>query len=85
MAEAGIDLSTARPQKLTDALAAQAQWLVTMGCGEQCPHVPGLRRDDWPLPDPKGQSEERVRRIRDEIRSRVLAFVEANGWSRPVP
>ena len=54
MREAGIDLSGAQPQQLTDDLARTAQWLVTMGCGEQCPHVPGLRRDDWPLADPKG-------------------------------
>lgn len=72
MREVGIDLSEARPQKLTDELAVGAQLLVTMGCGEQCPLVPGLRREDWPLRDPKGLPMEDVRAIRDEVRERVL-------------
>lgn len=80
MAELGIDLSSGRPQLLTEALAREAQWLVTMGCGDACPVVPGLRRDDWPLPDPKGQPVERVREIREVIRRRVAAFVAENGW-----
>jgi arsenate reductase (thioredoxin) len=71
MQEIGIDLSNARPQKLTEDLARQAQLLITMGCGDNCPCVPGLRRDDWPLRDPKGQPVEEVRIIRDEIRGRV--------------
>jgi len=71
MNEVGIDLSTARPQKLTDELARGATMLVTMGCGEACPVVPGLRREDWPLEDPKGKPMERVREIRDDIRARV--------------
>jgi arsenate reductase len=71
MREVGVDLSTAVPQKLTDALARGASLLVTMGCGEACPVVPGLRREDWPLEDPKGKPMERVREIRDEIRGRV--------------
>jgi len=71
MNEVGIDLSTARPQKLTDELARGASMLVTMGCGEACPVVPGLRREDWPLEDPKGKPMERVREIRDDIRARV--------------
>ena len=75
MQEAGIDLSEARPRKLTAELAETAQLLITMGCGDECPYVPGLRRDDWPLPDPKGQPIERVRAIRDEIRARVEALV----------
>jgi len=75
MAEVGIDLSHARPQKLTDELARQAQLLITMGCGDQCPYVPGLRRDDWPLRDPKGQPIEEVRIIRDEIRARVQSLI----------
>lgn len=75
MREAGIDLSRAQPRKLTPELAASAQLLVTMGCGDECPYVPGLRRDDWPLEDPKGQPIERVRAIRDDIRSRVEALV----------
>ena len=81
MREVGIDLSTARPQMLTDALAREAQLLVTMGCGDACPMVPGLRRDDWPLADPKGQSLDRVRSIRDAIRARVTALLAAEGWS----
>ena len=75
MKELGVDLSTARPQKLTAELAAGAALLVTMGCGEACPAVPGLRTDDWPLEDPKGKPIERVREIRDDIRRRVEALV----------
>jgi arsenate reductase len=71
MKEVGVDLSTAVPQKLTDELARGASMLVTMGCGEACPVLPGLRREDWPLEDPKGKPMERVREIRDEVRSRV--------------
>jgi arsenate reductase (thioredoxin) len=81
MREVGIDLSAARPQMLTDALAREAQLLVTMGCGDACPVVPGLRVDDWPLADPRGQSIERVRAIRDEIRARVSVLLAAEGWS----
>ena len=79
MREEGIDLSGARPQKLTTELAGQAQLLVTMGCGDECPYVPGVRRDDWPLDDPKGQPVERVRSIRDDIRARVEALVVQEG------
>ena len=82
MAELGVDLSAVRPRLLTDDLARSAQVLVTMGCGEDCPIVPGVRRMDWPLPDPKGRSLEDVRTIRDEIRSRVLALLTENGWQR---
>ena len=79
MREVGIELEGV-PQKLTDELAAESAILITMGCGEQCPHVPGLRRMDWPLEDPKGKLVERVREIRDEVRGRVLALLEAEGW-----
>ena len=75
MRERGIDLSAARPRKLTTELASGAALLVTMGCGDECPYVPGLRREDWPLEDPKGQPIERVREIRDEILARVKALV----------
>ena len=75
MNEVGIDLSSARPQKLTEELARNADLLITMGCGDACPYVPGLRIDDWPLEDPKGKPVERVREIRDEIRSRVEALL----------
>jgi arsenate reductase len=79
MEEVGIDLSGARPHTLTAELAAEGQLLITMGCGDECPYVPGLRRDDWPLEDPKGQPIERVRAIRDDIRARVEALVDREG------
>jgi arsenate reductase len=75
MREVGIDLSNAKPQKLTAELAQNAEMLVTMGCGDECPYVPGLRRDDWPLPDPKGQEIESVRQTRDEIKRRILQLL----------
>jgi arsenate reductase len=77
MREEGIDLSGVRPQKLTPELASRAQLLITMGCGDDCPFVPGLRRDDWPLEDPKGRPLDRVRTIREEIRTRVEALIES--------
>ena len=79
MREAGIDVSAAVPQKLTDTLARQGSLLVTMGCGDECPFVPGLRREDWPLDDPAGQPLERVRGIREEIRRRVHTLVTREG------
>lgn len=82
MREVGLDLAGRRPQKLTPELAKGASWLVTMGCGDECPVVPGARRDDWPLADPKGQPVARVREIREEIRGRVTSFVDAQGWRR---
>jgi len=75
MQEIGIDLSHAKPQKLTEELARDAQLLVTMGCGDNCPYVPGLRRDDWPLRDPKGLPMEEVRAIRDDVQRRVHALL----------
>lgn len=71
MKEVGIDLSTAKPQPLTETLVREADLLITMGCGEECPYVPGLQREDWSLPDPKGQNINEVRRIREKIRDRV--------------
>ncbi len=82
MRDVGIDLAETRPQRLTDALARGAQMLITMGCGDACPVVPGLRRDDWPLEDPKGRSVERVREIRDEVKARVEGLLRAEGWLR---
>jgi arsenate reductase (thioredoxin) len=82
MAEVGFDLRDATPQLLTPALGEAAQLLVTMGCGESCPVVPELRREDWPLEDPKGQAPEVVRRIRDEVRGRVRRLVVERGWTR---
>lgn len=76
MREVGVDLGTAKPQRLTSALLEDATHLVTMGCGESCPVAPRhVTRLDWPLPDPKGQSVERVRAIRDEIRERVESLL----------
>lgn len=74
-----IDLSRATPQRLTADLARGATALITMGCGENCPSVPGLRIEDWPLPDPKGQEADAVVAIRDDIRERVTAFVKREG------
>jgi arsenate reductase len=82
MREVGFDLSGVRPQRLTAELAAGAAWLVTMGCGDECPVVPGARRDDWPLPDPKGRDAAQVRAIRDEVRTRVAAFVDAEDFGQ---
>ena len=82
MRETGIDLSAQRPQKLTQELAQGASLLVTMGCGDACPYIPGMKLDDWPLEDPKGRSLDEVRRIRDEIRGRVAALVDLNRWRR---
>jgi arsenate reductase len=82
MSEVGIDLSTAPTTKLTTDLARRAQMLITMGCGDQCPVVPGLERDDWALEDPKGKSLDHVRRIRDEIRDRVARLLDTHDWRR---
>ena len=79
MQEAGIDLSNAKPQKLTQELAEGASLLITMGCGDKCPYVPGLRRDEWPLRDPKGLPADEVRDIRDEVKSRVQNLIEVEG------
>jgi arsenate reductase len=84
MREIGVDLSNIRPQKLTTALAQEASLLVTMGCGESCPVVPGVERDDWPLEDPKGKAPERVRQIRDEVRKRVWRLLTERGWAMSV-
>ena len=80
MREVGIDLSAVHPRRLTPELASQASLLVTMGCGETCPFVPGLQREDWELPDPKGQPPERVRAIREDIRGRVESMIAARRW-----
>ncbi|MDB4944712.1 MAG: arsenate reductase [Labilithrix sp.] len=81
MKEVGIDLSGIEPRFLSDELAGSATMLITMGCGEACPVVPGVRRADWPLEDPKGLPLERVRAIRDEVRSRVEALLADEGWA----
>jgi protein-tyrosine-phosphatase len=76
MREVGIDLSHVKPQLLTKELADDARILITMGCGETCPALPGLDREDWALADPKGKDIELVRQIRDEIEKRVRFLVE---------
>ncbi len=77
MREIGIDLGSSKPQKLTPELARTASVLVTMGCGDACPFVPGLKTVDWALPDPKGQSLEAVRAIRDDVHERVKALIRS--------
>ena len=79
MREVGVDLADAFTRKLTPDVAREAQLLVTMGCGDECPYVPGAKRDDWPLEDPKEKPIEKVREIRDEIRKRVQALIDAEG------
>jgi arsenate reductase (thioredoxin) len=73
--ELGIDLSHRTPRKLDHQLAQQADVVVTMGCGDQCPYIPGKRYLDWALDDPKGRPLDEVRRTRDEIASRVRALI----------
>ena len=82
MREVAIDLAEMRPQALTPDLATGASLLVTMGCGDQCPAVPGLKVLDWALEDPRDQPLERVREIRDAIRGRVQELIDASGWRR---
>lgn len=76
MKELGIDLSNRKPRLLTLDLAEQADIVVTMGCGDECPFIPGKRYIDWELPDPKGQPIETVRAIRNDIKLRVEQLVE---------
>ena len=75
-----MDISSQKPQKLTPDLAKSATLLITMGCGEACPHVPGLRKEDWPLPDPKGQGVEAVRETRDRIKRLIVDLLQREGW-----
>jgi arsenate reductase len=80
MREVGIDLSSAKPRYLSTDLAKDAHIVVTMGCGDECPLIPGVERDDWALDDPKGQPLETVRHIRDEIRRNVAELVKERKW-----
>jgi len=75
----GIDLSVVKPQLLTDDLTRSADVLITMGCGEACPLAPDIKREDWPLSDPKDRTEEEVSIIRDEIKMRVLKLLQEIG------
>jgi arsenate reductase len=74
MSELGIDLSDRTPRKLTRELAEQADVVVTMGCGDECPYLPGKRYLDWDLQDPKGRPLDDVRATRDDIDRRVRAL-----------
>ena len=76
MKEEGIDLSTAKPEKLSDAKVLESDYVITMGCGDACPFFPGKTYLDWPLTDPKDQPIEVVREIRNEIRAKVEALIE---------
>ena len=75
MRELGVDLAGRTPQKLTREAAERADVVVTMGCGDECPYIPGRRYVDWDLPDPKGRPLDEVRAIRDDIASRVEQLV----------
>jgi len=76
MAEMGLDLSAERPKGLTEQAVREADVVITMGCGDACPVLPGRRYLDWDLPDPAGLSVEEVRPIRDEIDRRVVALLD---------
>ena len=80
MREAGIDLSAAKPQYLSTDITKDAHIVITMGCGDECPLIPGVERDDWPLDDPAEQSMEAVRKIRDDIKKRVGELVKERKW-----
>jgi arsenate reductase len=82
MREVGVDLVSVRPRPLTRELAESASLLVTMGCGEACPAVPGLATEDWAVPDPKDAPMAEVRRVRDEVQRRVAGLLVAHGWAR---
>jgi arsenate reductase (thioredoxin) len=75
MAELGVDLDEVRPKALTRAAAERADVVVTMGCGDECPYIPGKRYVDWDLTDPQGLDTAAVRAIRDEIEGRVQALL----------
>jgi arsenate reductase (thioredoxin) len=83
MKEAGIDLSGEQPQKLTSELAARTTLLITMGCGDACPFVPGMRIEDWPIEDPKDKPADDVRRIRDDIHRRIVDLIARENVARP--
>ena len=74
----GIDLSAKTPQRLTPELASTANWLITMGCGDECPVVPGTNRADWAIPDPKGQTPEVVAGVIDTIDNLVRSFIKSH-------
>ena len=79
MAEEGIDISQAIPALLTTEAVRESDVVITMGCGDACPIFPGKRYEDWVLDDPAGQGIDEVRRIRDEIRGRIVTLLEELG------
>jgi len=79
MAEKGIDITSERPKRWTDQMVEEADVVVTMGCGDTCPFIPGRRYEDWTLPDPAGQTLDAVRPIRDEIEARVRTLLTSLG------
>jgi arsenate reductase len=85
MREIGIDLVDRKPRPLTDDVAGEADVVVTMGCGDSCPYLPGKRYIDWDLPDPRGRPLEEVRAIRDEIAARVRGLIDMLEQSREPP
>ena len=82
MGEKGIDLSAATPQYLSTDVVKDAHILITVGCSDEGPLIPGVERDDWPLEDLKGKPAETVARIRDEIQKRVVELVTERKWGR---
>lgn len=80
MAARGIEVSQNTPQRLTTELAHGAHWLITMGCGDECPIVPGAKRDDWPIRDPKGEPAATVEAIAKEIDRRVRRLIDSQQW-----
>jgi protein-tyrosine-phosphatase len=82
MAEAGIDISGNLPRRWSDDDIRNADVVVTMGCGDECPFFPGVQYEDWPVPDPAGLGVDEVRPIRDEIRDRVASLLRRLGTGR---
>lgn len=82
MAEIGIDMAGAQPQKWTDDIIREADVVVTMGCGDECPYFPGVDYRDWQLDDPSGRPVAEIRPIRDEIRARVESLLAEVGVDR---
>jgi arsenate reductase len=82
MRECGIELGAATPGRLTESVAGQANWFITMGCGDACPVAFGAVVRDWALADPHGRSLDEVRVIRDQIEARVRALIGEQGWGR---
>ena len=80
MAARGIDVSANTPQRLTAELAGSAEWLITMGCGDECPVAPGAKRDDWPIADPRGQAAAAVEAIVRAIDHRVRRLIDTQHW-----